>query len=603
MPLYSSGKFLLKHAIFAGIFTLISAIFIYVIIIKNAEANRIQDKHFLELVMIQLDEHLALTEKTHLLLDSKRFNYLKITNSKHVLIYEYLDPKAQFLPFDQNTHLFYAQNLKVEYHHNDNELINFFYQLLLCVFLCAWASLVLYYAVIKVNTSLQKSKKSDTSEGNLQVETAINVKTSTIAPCNPQLDELTELKKRNAFVEYFTQAIDTQQTSNFHFMAITRCSELQSINQHQGFNEGDNYVSHVANLIKAAIEPFNQEGLFRLNSTDFACLLPNIDEATAKEFTNELTKNFNKYQQSTDIDSVAYTGSILFSQATPLGELLALADTSIGMAQTLSVNACHYIKESDGTNNKIHDNRNWRQEIDNVIENQRISLMCQTIKPNGKHTRIYHEVLARFINIQGESLPTISFFNMAEKLDKIVAIDKMIIEKTMQSIQDFNLMKQSFGININHRTINDEYFMIWLERRLLKEPEIASALIFEISESGLQQNITTAKRFVDMLHRTGARITVERFGIGLTSFKFFKELQPDFIKMDSTYTRDIEEDKNNQYFLRLMIDLAHRLSIKVLAESVENKNELFTLNNLLIDGCQGFYMGKPQEIKGLCLSH
>ena len=63
--------------------------------------------------------------------------------------------------------------------------------------------------------------------------------------------------------------------------------------------------------------------------------------------------------------------------------------------------------------------------------------------------------------------------------------------------------------------------------------------------------------------------------------------------MDSSYTRDIDDDKNNQYFLRLMIDLAHRLSINVLAEGIESQEEKHTLEKLFIDGCQGYYVGKP----------
>ena len=99
-----------------------------------------------------------------------------------------------------------------------------------------------------------------------------------------------------------------------------------------------------------------------------------------------------------------------------------------------------------------------------------------------------------------------------------------------------------------------------------------------------------------MIHRVGARVTVERFGVGLTSFKFFRDLTPDYIKMDSSYTRGIDDDKNNQYFLRLMVDLAHRLSINVLAESVESQEEKHTLDKLFIDGCQGFYIGKPAPL-------
>jgi EAL domain-containing protein (putative c-di-GMP-specific phosphodiesterase class I) len=63
--------------------------------------------------------------------------------------------------------------------------------------------------------------------------------------------------------------------------------------------------------------------------------------------------------------------------------------------------------------------------------------------------------------------------------------------------------------------------------------------------------------------------------------------------MDSTYTRNIDKDKNNQYFLKLIIDLAHKLSTIVIAESIEKKEEKFTLEALAIDGYQGFLIAKP----------
>jgi EAL domain-containing protein (putative c-di-GMP-specific phosphodiesterase class I) len=222
--------------------------------------------------------------------------------------------------------------------------------------------------------------------------------------------------------------------------------------------------------------------------------------------------------------------------------------------------------------------------------------LVQPIQPSGRNNKVYGEVLARFLNSNDEMLPTASFIAMAEKLDKIIAVDKLIIETTINEIVNKNMFEHSFGINISARSISDEHFMIWLERKLLREPKVAPRLIFEITEYGLQQNIKTSKRLIDMLHRVGSRVTVERFGVGLTSFKFFRDLTPDYIKMDSSYTRDIDDDKNNQYFLRLMVDLAHRLSINVLAESVESQEEKHTLEKLFIDGCQGFYIGKPESI-------
>ncbi|MEW6991436.1 EAL domain-containing protein [Colwelliaceae bacterium 6441] len=409
------------------------------------------------------------------------------------------------------------------------------------------------------------------------------------------VEPLTQLENRTRFVQFFETK---SETIEFGVLTITRCSELQTINQIHGYTEGDNYICRVANIMKKAADKYNASKIFRLNSSDFATILPNTTLKDAENFASELTNQFNEYQHSSDLDSVAYTGLVAFNNDNPLGELLALADTGISVAQTQQINSWYAQKDSSilASSSASYGNQNWRQEIDNVLENQRITLLVQHIKPTSKNAKTYSEILARFLNADEEMLPTASFIAMAEKLDKIVDIDRMIIEQAMIQIKEKNLTEQQFGINISARTIHDDHFLIWLERRLLREPNIASSLIFEITEFGLQQNIKTSKRFIDMIHRAGARVTVERFGVGLTSFKFFRDLKPDYIKMDSTYTRDIDEDKNNQYFLRLMVDLAHRLSITVLAESVESQEEIFTLEKLFIDGCQGFYIGKPEAL-------
>jgi len=412
------------------------------------------------------------------------------------------------------------------------------------------------------------------------------------------IDHLTKLDNRNRFVQFYEDQVVQESPIKFGVLIITRCSELQTINQINGYKEGDNYISHVATLIKKALSTYSGGNLFRLNSSDFACILPNIELKEAENFTKELNLSFNEYQQSSDLDSVAYSGLVYFDKSKPLGELLALADTGVSIAQTQGSNSWYAQKDTDifQKNSANYGNQNWRQEIDSVLENQRITLLLQPIQPTGRNNKVYGEILARFLNSNDEMLPTASFIAMAEKLDKIIAVDRLIIETTIQEIVNKNMLEHSFGINISARSISDEHFMIWLERKLLREPQVAPRLVFEITEYGLQQNIKTSKRLIDMLHRVGSRITVERFGVGLTSFKFFRDLTPDYIKMDSSYTRDIDDDKNNQYFLRLMVDLAHRLSINVLAESVESQEERHTLEKLFIDGCQGFYIGKPAPL-------
>ncbi|MGJ8691278.1 MAG: EAL domain-containing protein [Thalassotalea sp.] len=412
------------------------------------------------------------------------------------------------------------------------------------------------------------------------------------------IDHLTHLGNRNAFIQFFQTKITQGEEIKFGVLLISRCSELQTINQIHGYKEGDNYINKVADIMKNELVRYKGGQIFRLNSSDFATMIPNVTLKEAENYAQSLSNMFNDYQQSSDLDSVGYTGLVSFDQKKPLGEILALADTAISVAQTQQLNAWYSQSDSSLLNNSSanYGNQNWRQEIENVLENQRVNIVVQPIQTNKATGKMYGEILARFLNSDDSILPTASFIAMAEKLDKIVAVDRMIIDCVINEISEKNLQSSQFGVNISARSIHDDHFLIWLERRLLRDQNIASKLVFEITEMGLQQNIKTSKRFIDMAHRVGARITVERFGIGLTSFKFFKELKPDFIKMDSSYTRDIDEDKNNQYFIRVMVDLAHRLSINVLAECVETQEEKHTLEQLFVDGFQGYYIGKPEPI-------
>ncbi|MEW5681555.1 MAG: GGDEF domain-containing protein [Pseudomonadota bacterium] len=443
-----------------------------------------------------------------------------------------------------------------------------------------------------INTALQKLANYTRSQYNEMASNAHQIAEEAYK------DPVTALPNRNRFVQFYEENIRQNDNNEFGVFAITRCTELQNLNQTRGYQEGDNYVREVADLIKKLSGTYKDHKIYRLNSSDFGILLPRVTPKEAENFALQLQSRLNEYQKMAELDSVAYTGLVTYESGKALGELLAIADTSISLAQTKQPNAWHLQKESAGLEMASggYGNQNWRNVIDDVLTNHRISLLAQLIQPSNRSAKAYSEILVRFKTQEGQILPTASFLAMAEKLDRIVAVDRLIIETALVTIKNKNLQDQYFGLNLSARCVHDDQFVIWLERRLLKDAHIAAKLVFEVTEFGLQQNLKTSKRFIDMVHRAGARVTVEKFGVGITSFKFFRDLKPDYVKMDGSYTRHINEDKNNQYFMRLMIDLAHRIGVGVFAESVETQEEKHMLESLFIDGNQGYYVGKPAPL-------
>jgi diguanylate cyclase (GGDEF)-like protein len=409
-------------------------------------------------------------------------------------------------------------------------------------------------------------------------------------------DSLTDLPNRTRFVEHFEANITNSEKANpFGILALLRATELQHINQSKGYQEGDKYIKGLSEVLIKIVSTYNNASIYRLNGSDFGMLIPNITIKEADAMAQNIHSRLNEFMRASELSAIGSIGIVGYVKEKPLGELLASADTAISLAQTKHVNAWHIHKESNLSQSatSAFGNQNWRQIIDDVISQGNVTLLFQPINAANRGSKAYTEVYSRFKSDESKVLPTASFLAMAEKLNRVVDIDRMIIERVFDMIKTKNMADRFFGINLTPTSVHNDEFMIWLERRLLKEANIATKLVFEISEFGLQQNVNSSRRFIDMIHRAGSRVTVEKFGVGITSFKFFQELKPDFIKLDGSYTRDIEEEKNNQYFIRMIVDLAHRIGVNVLAECVETQEEKHVLEKLFVDGCQGYYIGKP----------
>jgi diguanylate cyclase (GGDEF)-like protein len=634
--MYKFSKLFIKNILFALVFIIaLGAIAFFLLSNFVNQQTQAQQKTIQTISQQFVDNDIPVQEiatKLSTILNAKDdYQTLSIKRDSLILFnYQnsYIHPLDSFLA-QRKTVSINELNLQVQYQLDFIGIINFLTQLfigvitlsIIFVFISARLNYKLQLTIFRViskqiSNELAKINNSDfitkeqdeqqlfeipaLEEGIAEIKSMMTEQfhNTTNLEIEAHVDSLTGIENRNRFVQFYENEIINDSPVNFGVLLITRCSELQTINQVHGYSSGDNYIVKVAEIIKSALFSRPTGKIFRLNSSDFATILPNMTLKAAEDYANELMLKFNDYQQVNELDSVAYSGLVYFDQSKPLGELLALADTGVSVAQTQKVNSWYSQKDIDILTDASANfgNQNWRQEIDSVLASGRINLLLQPIQPIGRNSRVYGEVLARFLNANDDMLPTSTFIAMAEKLDKITDVDRLIIDTAIKEITSKNMLDSSYGINISPRSINNQHFMIWLERKLLREPSAASRLVFEISELGLQQNIKTAKRLVDMLHRVGSRVTVERFGVGLTSFKFFRDLTPDYIKMDSSYTRDIDDDKNNQYFLRLMVDLAHRLGISVLAESVESQEEKHTLEKLFIDGCQGYYVGKPAKL-------
>jgi EAL domain-containing protein (putative c-di-GMP-specific phosphodiesterase class I) len=130
--------------------------------------------------------------------------------------------------------------------------------------------------------------------------------------------------------------------------------------------------------------------------------------------------------------------------------------------------------------------------------------------------------------------------------------------------------------------------------KILNEVDFpAKNLEFEITESSYIKRMDDAALNIYKLKKLGCKIALDDFGTGYSSLRFLTQLQIDIVKIDRSFTNNVCSDPEKLKFINIIVQLAHLLKCKVIAEGVETAEQIDKLSELGVDIMQGYYWGKP----------
>ena len=408
------------------------------------------------------------------------------------------------------------------------------------------------------------------------------------------LDDLTGLYNRFYFRGELSDLLTDETNSPSAILALVRATSLDYINKHRGFQNGDNYLRDLAEILQKCTKRYPDCKLYRVTGPDFALIVPKMTAAVAHKLAREIKANLDEYQLLHDLENVAYIGITAVHSGQQPEQVLSRADTALAKAQIEGIN--HWAFQQQDSVQENHGQSYWKETIEDIINKRSLILLSQPVQPIHRNMKNYQEIYARFIGSNNTALPTHTLFAMAQRLDYTVKMDQMIIENIISYGRTQMNGVSHWGVNLASHSVQSSAFIVWLERLLLREPNIAANLVFEIDETVLERNIVSSKRAIDMLRRVGSRSAISKFGHGISSFKLFKDLKPDFIKIDSGLIQNINSDSASQQFLRMIVDIAHRMGCQVIAEGVEDLAQKQILESMYIDGVQGYLIAKPAPL-------
>lgn len=423
-------------------------------------------------------------------------------------------------------------------------------------------------------------------------------------------DSLTDVNNRKKFDKDLDALLNNKNEASVSILAMVRATSLDHINSNRGFTRGDQYLRDVSRIITETVSKFipnvnktSPDGkvnpsIYRTKGSDFAIIIPNSNMSVAQMLVKELKYAFDIYktEHEQEIEDVAYTGVVFVKPSQEKEVVLARVDSALSEAQTNSINS-GFIKEDDYIGEKkqeiIEGEKRWKEIITSIINENAIVLLQQPIQSLNFSVRTYNEIFSRFVNKNGEYYPTETVFAMAQRHEMLAELEMKIIETILDKYSKNNLTNQRWGINLSINALISVQFVLWLERLLLKYSSISENLIFEISENILDCNIRDAIRLFDMLRRVNVKSCISKFGNGLGSFRLYRELKPDIIKLDPSLVETLERDHSSQLFVRMIVEVSHRLGCIVIAEGVEDYSEKQMLESMYVDGVQGYLIAKP----------
>ncbi len=248
--------------------------------------------------------------------------------------------------------------------------------------------------------------------------------------------------------------------------------------------------------------------------------------------------------------------------------------------------------------NKNMERTELSSELCEAITQNEFFMLFQPIidLSNGEIT--FAEALIRWKHANRGVLLPEKFISIAEDSGLITRLGKLSIELVAKQIDRMVAAKrlQKLTLNISPSHFLSQSFIENLKEILSVYPNMSSFITIEITEVVFLLNMEVAKRTVIELHEMGITISLDDFGTGYSSFKYLQQLPIDVIKLDCSFIADLDIDPSHRNIASTIIDLAHSLEIKVIAEGVETNSQLVFLQDHHCDFAQGRYFFKPLSV-------
>ncbi|WP_075173739.1 bifunctional diguanylate cyclase/phosphodiesterase [Neptunomonas phycophila] len=415
-------------------------------------------------------------------------------------------------------------------------------------------------------------------------------------------DPLTQLPNRRLLLERLHQAVITsQRNGTTGALLFLDLDQFKTLNDTLGHSVGDTLLNEVAKRLSACVR--DNDTVARLGGDEFVVILENLNsnELHAGTQTEIIThKILDKLSTPYKLEQEDYTlstsaGAALFhGDVSEVEELLKQADIAMYQAKKSGRNQLRFFDNDmqDAINIRVERER----ELEVAIAQKEFQLYYQ-VQVNDALKPIGAEALIRWIHPQRGLIPPVEFIPLAEENGLILPIGQWVLESACEQLDQWQdnpaTQHLSISINVSAKQFHLDDFIEQVKSTIGRYRFPIERLKFELTEGLLLDDIEKAATRISQLGSLGIQVSLDDFGTGYSSLQYLKKLPLYQLKIDQSFVRDIPGGDRDIAIVRTIIAMTESLGLNVIAEGVENQQQLDCLIHEKCSHFQGYFFQKP----------
>lgn len=418
-------------------------------------------------------------------------------------------------------------------------------------------------------------------------------------------DSLTNLPNRVLFEDRVAAAVLRAKNGSKLAILFLSLDAFDKVQDSFGHTAADKVLEEIAARIDSAV-PENA-CLSRLQGEDFAVLI--TDAADLDDYTRIADRIREKLMvpvrcADTEIFLTASIGICIFPEdgGTP-EELMRNAGNALRRAREAGGDTVQFY--SDGCNTNVESRLKLEAELRRAFERDefRVHYQPKVCIATGAITGV--EALVRWDHPERGFISPADFIPLAEDTGLIVPLGEVVLRTACSDGSKWHEwgFPLEIAVNVSTRQLKQGDLAERFEMIVRETGFDPNFLNLELTESSMMENAEASVAIMERLKTLGIRVSLDDFGTGYSSLAHRKKLPIDQLKIDREFVSDVGSADTDDAVLTLaIVNLAHNLGLKVIAEGVENEAQLDYLKSIGCDEYQGFYFSRPvaaEEITGL----